>query len=265
MQTLAFHVGASVAQAYSAFPAWQAALLHTEVRDGANVCWHAHDREAYRRATGTEYPQDAPGKGGVDYMKLADFPHNRVIPDDHPLLRFLSWSWKEGDGWNRMNAELHRGLKSVGRDGIWTFHDPAVRVASVYGSGGSADVLSQWTYSYPDPIRIGVATDELFAMARGAAQPQQVMKDPDHLVPLANRAGCQRRRGQKGSASPWEDTDPMLRFRPFRPCICARRFGPSWPARSGASCITAGDLWCRRAVKVPTGTPIRRHNMNCVA
>jgi hypothetical protein len=49
-------------------------------------------------------------------------------------------------------------------------------VASVYGSGGEADVVSQWTYSYPDPIRIAVATDELLAMAGGAAQPQQVMK-----------------------------------------------------------------------------------------
>jgi len=218
MQTLAFHVGASVAQAYSAFPAWQAALLHTEVRDGANVCWHAHDREAYRRATGAEYPQDAPGKGGVDYMKLADFPHNRVIPDDHPLLRFLSWYWKEGDGWNRMNAELHRGLKSVGRDGIWTFHDPAVRVASVYGSGGSADVLSQWTYSYPDPIRIGVATDELFAMARGAAQPQQVMKMTQIIWYRSQTAPAAKGdEVKKAPASPWEDTDPDAAFPTIAP------------------------------------------------
>lgn len=218
MQTFAFHVGASVAQAYSAFPAWQAALLHTEVRDGANVCWHAHDREAFRRATGADYPPDAPGKGGVDHTKLGDFPSDRVIPDDHPLLRFLSWYWKEGDGWNRMNAELHRGLRSTGRDGLWTFHDPAVRVASVYGSGGSADVLSQWTYSYPDPIRIGVATDELFAMARGAAQPQQVMKMTQLIWYRSQTAPAAKGdEVKKEPASPWEDTDPDAAFPTIAP------------------------------------------------
>ena len=33
-------VGASMAQTYGAFPAWKAALLHTEVRDAANTCFH---------------------------------------------------------------------------------------------------------------------------------------------------------------------------------------------------------------------------------
>lgn len=49
-------------------------------------------------------------------------------------------------------------------------------MASVYGSGGECDVISQWTYSYPDPIRIGLATDELLAMAAGAKHDQEVMK-----------------------------------------------------------------------------------------
>ncbi|MCS6862485.1 MAG: hypothetical protein NZT92_19455, partial [Abditibacteriales bacterium] len=102
-----------------------------------------------------------------------------------PLLVFYRWFWKQGDGWNDLHTALHRGLKSTGRVGngrravpkdLWTWHDPAVRVASVWGSGGEVDVLSQWTYSYPDPIRIGMATDELFAMARGRPVPPRVMK-----------------------------------------------------------------------------------------
>ena len=43
---------------------------------------------------------------------------------------------------------------------------PAVRCPSKWGSGGNVDFLSQWTYSYPDPVRIGLCTDELFEMAR---------------------------------------------------------------------------------------------------
>lgn len=211
--TFCYNVGASVAQAYGAFPAWQAALLHTEVRDGANVCWHDYDREACRRATGADYPPGAPGKGGVDYAKIKDFPADRVIRDDDPTLRFLSWYWKEGDGWNRLNTELHRGLKSAGRSDVWTFHDPAARVASVYGSGGAADVISQWTYSYPDPIRIGVATDELFAMARGAAQPQRVMK-MTQIIWYRSQTAPQKKGDDvaKAPRSPWEDTDPDAAF-----------------------------------------------------
>ena len=112
----------------------------------------------------------------MDYAKLEGFPASRVIPDDHPLLTYYRWYWKTGDGWNLLNSRLHEGLATMGRQDFWTFHDPAVRVARVYGSGGSVDAVSQWTYSYPDPIRIAVATDELLATAAGAGRPQQVMK-----------------------------------------------------------------------------------------
>ena len=112
----------------------------------------------------------------MNYSRLADFPATRIIPDDHPLLRFYQWFWKEGDGWNTLHSQVHRGLKSAGRTDLWTFFDPAVRVPSVWGSGGEVDVISQWTYSYPDPIKIGQATDELLAMADGAASGQKVMK-----------------------------------------------------------------------------------------
>ena len=218
MRTFCRNVGESVAQAYGAFPAWQAALLHTEVRDGAAVCYHEHDRAAYRQATGLEYPEGVSGKEGVDYAKLKDFPADRVVADDHPALRFLQWYWKEGDGWNALNTELHRGLKSAGRGDLWTFHDPAVRVASVFGSGGESDVISQWTYSYPDPIRIGVATDELFAMARGAARPQRVMKMTQIIWYRSQTAPMAKGdEVTKATKSPWEDTEPDAAFLTIAP------------------------------------------------
>ncbi|MDD2599473.1 MAG: hypothetical protein PHO37_09630 [Kiritimatiellae bacterium] len=213
-----YNVGAAVAQTYGGFPAWQAALLHTEVRDGANVCWHEHDRAACLAATGADYPEGALNKRGVEYAKLQDFPADRVVPDDHPLLKFLSWYWKQGDGWNRLNTELHRGLKSTGRNDIWTFHDPAVRVASVYGSGGAADMISQWSYSYPDPIRIGLAADELLAMARGASEPQQVMKMTQIIWYRSQTAPAAKGdEVTKATQTPWEDTDPDAAFPTIAP------------------------------------------------
>ena len=124
-----------------------------------------------------DIPEGVKTHRGTRYQDIADFPADRVIPDDYPLYVYYKWFWKEGDGWNAMHSALHEGLKSGGNDDLWTFHDPAVRVASVFGNGGNVDYLSHWTYSYPDPIRIGLCADELFCMARGAARrDQQVMK-----------------------------------------------------------------------------------------
>lgn len=170
------NVGRSVAEGFGKHPAFGAAMIHTEVRDHASPCFHEHDRDAYRKASGAEIPAEVNSPRGVNYEQLADFPENRVISDDHPILKYYQWYWKRGDGWNDLNSAVVRGLKTAGRKDVWTWHDPAVRVASVYGSGGDVDYLSQWTYSYPDPIRIGLATDELLAMAKGGPKGQQVMK-----------------------------------------------------------------------------------------
>ena len=174
-------VGASMTRTYGDFPAFGAALAHTEVRGAATPCFHEHDRQAFKKATGLDIPAEIQGPRGVNYKNIKNFPADRAIADDNPIYLYYRWYWKEGDGWNPVNSELTRGLKSMDRDDLWVFHDPAVRVASVYGSGGEVDVISQWTYSYPDPIRIGIATDELLAMAAGAKLPgagkkQQVMK-----------------------------------------------------------------------------------------
>ena len=168
LQEFSRNTGISMAQTYGHFPAFGAALAHTEVRDAARPCFHEHDRQAFKKATGLDIPDEVKSPRGVPYSVVKDFPADRVIDDDHPIYRYYQWYWKEGDGWNQANSELTRGLKSTGRDDFWVFHDPAVRVASVYGSGGEVDVISQWTYSYPDPIRIGIATDELLAMAGGS-------------------------------------------------------------------------------------------------
>ncbi len=170
------NVGVSVGRTYGDHPAFQAVLAHTEIRDHARPCFHDHDRKAYRARAGADIPDEVRSKWGVSWEKIEGFPADRVIPDDHPILRYLRWYWKEGDGWNGLNTALCEGLNDGGAEGVWTWFDPAARVASVYGSGGKVDVLSHWTYTYPDPTRIAVATEELFAMARGARPPQDVMK-----------------------------------------------------------------------------------------
>lgn len=213
------NVGAAMARAYGRFPAFDSALLHTEVRDAARPCFHAHDREALRAATGlADVPPAVVGKEGVRWEDLRGFPADRVVHDDDLLLAYYRWYWKEGDGWPALDTALAEGLRTMGRGDFWTFHDPAVRVASTYGSGGDVDVLSHWTYSYPDPIRIGTATDELLAMAAGAKRPQRVMKMTQAIWYRSQTAPPSAESRRRGAVrSPWEDTDPDAAFLTIAP------------------------------------------------
>ncbi len=175
VRAFSYNVGATIANAFGHFPALQAALIHSEVRGHTNVCWHDYDKAAFREATGADIPRIVSTKSVGHYSGITGFPKNRIVPDDDPILTFYRWFWERGDGWNGLHTRVHDGLKSTGRDDLWTWYDPAVRVPSKWGSGGGVDILSQWTYCYPDPIKIGQATDELFAMAAGRPG-QQVMK-----------------------------------------------------------------------------------------
>jgi len=210
VQRFAYNVGESVARTFGHFPALQAALIHTEIRDSTNLCFHEHDRQAYRKFANCDMPANAVSKGGVHYSKIEGFPENRIIPDDDPILRFYRWFWREGDGWNTLHTQVHKGLKSTGRDDLWTFFDPAVRVPSVWGSGGGVDVISQWTYSYPDPIKIGQATDEMFAMADGATHDQRVMKMTQIIWYRSQTAPNVPE--DESARAPWEKEIPDARF-----------------------------------------------------
>ena len=171
-----YNVGASVAQAFGQFPSFAGVDVHSEVRDDSQPCFHEADRAAFKAFSGFDIPDLVTRPRGLPYAQIPDFPADRVIPDDYPLYVYYKWFWKDGDGWNELHNEVLRGLRSCGRDDLLAWFAPTVRVPSVWGSGGDVDVLCHWTYSYPDPIRIGLATDELLAMAAGSPRNPQIIK-----------------------------------------------------------------------------------------
>ncbi len=210
-QQFAYNVGASVAQAWGNHPAWQGALIDSESRGYTNPCFCERCKAAFKKFAGYGIPTLVQSKMGVLYTRIGRFPRNRVVPDNDPILTYYKWFWKEGDGWNELHTKTHQGLKSGGRNDIWTFYDPAVRVPSVWGSGGGVDVISQWTYCYPDPPKIGQATDEMFAMAEGRPG-QKVMKMTqiiwyrNQTAPKASMPKDEAKRAQ------WEKDLPDARF-----------------------------------------------------
>lgn len=206
------NVGETAARTYGSFPAFGAALVESEVRGESQLSFSDLDREAYKKAAGREIPNDLTSKAGLQYAKIPGFPADRVIADDDPVYAYLKWFWTEGDGWNGDYSAVSRGFHATGRPDLWTWHDPAVRVPSIHGSGGATDVISQWTYSYPDPIRIGMPTDELLAMARGAAQPQQVMSMTQIIWYRSQTAPTKPAGKEEAERSVWEDADPDAAF-----------------------------------------------------
>ena len=201
-------VGMSVGKAYGDHPAFTAALIDTEVRDSSQVSFNPVDVEAYKKFANADIPAEVSAKWGVDWTKLKDFPADRVIADDHPILKYLRWFWTVGDGWNALHSALHKGVKSTGRQ--WTFFDPAVRQPSISGAGGSVDVISHWTYTYPDPQRIGMCADQLFAMSAATGKNQRVMKMTQLIwyrsqtAPIGSKA--------PGELVAWEDHDPEAAY-----------------------------------------------------
>ena len=228
----AYNVGASVAQAFGDFPSFAGVDVHSEVRDDTQPCFHEADRAAFKAFAGYDIPELVTRPRGLPYTQIPDFPADRVIPDDYPLYVYYKWFWKDGDGWNELHNEVLRGLRTCGRDDLLTWFAPAVRVPSVWGSGGDVDVLSHWTYSYPDPIRIGLATDELLAMAAGSPRHPEIIKatqliwyrsqtapEPDEAAATQNAQfqDADARVAQDGAdrAAPradWEREQPDARF-----------------------------------------------------
>ncbi len=200
-------VGVAVARSFNDSPAWAGSSINSEHRDGTAPSFHPIDKETYRQATGQDIPLQVVTARGVSYQSLPGFPANCVVADDHPILNYYRWYWKNGDGWNLLNSQVNQGMKSAGRPGLCSMYDPAVRAPSLWGSGGNVDYLNQWTYTYPDPLRIALAGDELLAMTAG--QPGQKVMNMTQLIWYRSRT---TQTPAIGRESEWEKVLPKAQF-----------------------------------------------------
>ena len=154
-----------LARKLASHPAYGMININSEVRDSTMPSFSKYDKEAYRKYSGGEIPELVNNKYAPYYTEIPGFPVSRIVPDDHPLLKYYVWFWKEGDGWNRMNSIISRIYHKRAKHPFITMFDPAVRCPPVWGNGGSVDVLNHWTYVDPDPVRVLSTIDEMRSMA----------------------------------------------------------------------------------------------------
>lgn len=155
------------AKAYGSHPAYVGALIHSEVRDGSNPSFSGFEEKAFKEYAGFDVPEIVTGRWAPNFRNLADFPASQVVGDDYPLLKYFRWWWRTGDGWNALHGTAGKSYHKHVKHHFWTFYDPAVRVPPLWGSGGDVDCISQWSYTAPDPIKVGQTTDEMLAMGGG--------------------------------------------------------------------------------------------------
>ena len=163
----------STVKAVANHPAFDGVLLNSEVRDSSLPSFASKvEPIAFKKFAGYDIPKTIIGKSPKPYAGDTNFPWDKVISPKHPDLVFLRWFWDIGDGWNPLQTLLsqtiHKAVKGIEhKNRFFTFYDPVTRVPPLWGSGGQVDMISQWTYTYPDPIKIGQTTDEVIAMADG--------------------------------------------------------------------------------------------------
>ncbi len=168
-------IAENASMAYGTHPAWAGAMIHSEVRDGSAPSFNGHFEKEYEKFSGAKIPAGVNASWPLGYDMIPDFPVNQILPDNDPLLNYYRWYWRTGDGWNPLHSAVSKALHSHVDHPFWTYHDPAVRVPPVWGGGGEVDCISQWSYTNPEPLKVGQTTDEMLAMAAGRPG-QMVMK-----------------------------------------------------------------------------------------
>ena len=169
----AFIVGAREAVAAQAraaanHPALVGALVESEMRGFVEPSFTPRMTAAYRAHSGCSVPEGTNGRNPVRWQDRPDFPKDRVVPDNEPLLDFYRWQWREGDGLANYLDVVSDAFRKNMAHPVFTMFDPSLRNLPQWGCvRGGVDFLNHWEYPYPEPFRVVYDIDQLRAAARG--------------------------------------------------------------------------------------------------
>lgn len=174
LQELARRAAEGNASDFGLHPALGGVLCNTERMDRTFPSFNNEDA-LYRKETGRDVPAEITWRTFSAKKARERFPDG-IVPEDDPVLSYLRWWWKDGNGWPRLNSAAAGEYRKVrGRNGFFSFFDPAVRCLPCWGSGGNVDVISHWVYANPEPMAVAGPAESLFAMAKGREGRQDVM------------------------------------------------------------------------------------------
>ena len=157
-------------------PGINAIVTASEMRDWDGPSYTPALTNAYRAFSGRDIPPDAvcqdkripwPTRNPVPWWQVKDFPKDRIVPDDWPLLDFYKWVWREGDGWpGALDIVSNTFMREFGRD-IPAEFDPVLRIPSIWGTlGKGVTMLESWCYLAPEPFKVQYYISQMQAIQR---------------------------------------------------------------------------------------------------
>ena len=139
-----------------------------EVRLWSQPSFAPENHAAYRAYAGVDIPAEAQDRAAPHWSKIKDFPADRIVDEDFPLLKYYRWYWQHGDGWAGANDAASKGFaEGAGGRPVVSVYAPALRMPYLWGIGGHNSHLAEWTYLTPFPFNIRYQIAEMQASARG--------------------------------------------------------------------------------------------------
>ena len=124
---------------------------------------------ACEKAIGVPPPfKEFPADKAYGCARRADFPLSGVVSTNYLPVKYFTWFWREGTGWNRYSEECGAVYSRVLGRTVPRAYDPVTRCPPLWGSGGkNLTVGNQWFYPLPQPYGASFMVCEEKAMARG--------------------------------------------------------------------------------------------------
>jgi len=145
----------------------------SEIRDRCHPSFTPEMKAAYRAEMGCDVPDEVlnntmekTGRNPPRWKTRNDFPKDRVVEDDDPVLRFYVWSWLRGDGWCDVLTDIGSAFRKGRGAQVFTEFAPWLRSPPMWAANGDIDFIRNWEYPYPEPYKVSYAVSELQSRAR---------------------------------------------------------------------------------------------------
>lgn len=192
---------------YRTFGNWNGVMLGSSARGGWNPGFSKEEQEAYRKYSGQDIPAEVQGDS-VHWEKLTGFPPDRMIPDEHPVLKYYRWYWSEGNGWGAVNGAWFKAYERRKQEHVdtWIMHHPSVRQPSKAGAFKDVANLGDQSMDTRDPLLAGLCMDQQLAMSAAYRHEMGIFG----ILPLSWERALASPAGAEGTAASIMQMDRII-------------------------------------------------------
>ncbi|WP_395719094.1 LamG-like jellyroll fold domain-containing protein [Prosthecobacter sp.] len=151
---------------YRDFTSWTGTWLKAPSRARTRPGFAPVDNDAYFKFSKQQVPPEIQEEM-PDWRKIAGFPADRVVPDDHPVLNYYRWFWSEGNGWKWFGDAWNRAYerRKQARPDTWLLQDHSVSQPAISGAHSTVRYIADGSMDTREPCLTGLCMDQQLAMS----------------------------------------------------------------------------------------------------